>query len=129
MGKVSIIKGRLAKLEAKRAELVRALSASDDAMEAMYGALEAAEAAESLAASIDEGLPAGTVVGYAFGRDKTRADYVGVVRAVKTDVRGVVTYRIETGEGFDAVIHTVPSAAIKDIIPPVLGAGHYTEVA
>lgn len=129
MSKVTVIKGKIARLEAKSIDLDVALAAAHVELEALRVALGVATAEEGVADSIAGGLPVGTAVGYAFGRDKTRAGYVGVIRAVKTDERGAVTYRIETGEGFDTVLHTVPSAAIKDIISTALGAGHYTEVA
>lgn len=103
------------RLTEKRASLVEAIAVIDTQLEQYAGLKEQAEKDAAFRATIEAGLAVGTRVTYEFGRAATRVTKIGVVKAFKAAADKVpAQYRIESGEGFDAVIDTVPASAIVD---------------
>lgn len=113
------LQNKVTRLGAKLSALAAEHSSLTGQLEAAKIALEAAQADNTVIAIIAAGLPIGTVVEYSFGREQRRTKYIGGVTAVRKDEKGTL-YMLQTGEGFDTVLHTVPAGAIHRVVEELL---------
>lgn len=112
---------RVEKLIAERAGAVIRIAEVDAMLPALQAELANIQAELDARKDIDTtGLPEGTKVAFAYGRGESRKELTGRVVAFAPKTGAVDSrYRIETGEGFDAVIVTVFSRDISATVSAI----------
>ena len=77
----------------------------------------AATLPEGAPASVSVQVPIGSVVDFAFGRDKKRTTLQGTIKVIKLNEKGQVSqYKVEVGSGFDVDYKTVFPGSITNVV-------------
>lgn len=101
---VSHTEAKLAELREDRAKAQAKVDAIDAKIEALLRTAANEAAIESLSA--------GDAVSFVFGRAANKRILTGVIRATNKTDKGLLQFKVETGEGFDTEFSIIDSSAL-----------------